>query len=432
MAIFSRYKAKEPAPTLQQLMNDEREAVYISTTIHKSTQHQMDMIQLTVDDLSILRVMRPTLQRNLDSIVEKFYQNLEKEPSLGDIIAKYSSVSKLSDTLRNHIGEMFDGVIDEQYLQKRYKIAEVHAHIGLAPKWYMSAFQDLLNGFFVIVSNSNFTQQEQYRIILAISKILNLEQQIVLESYEEKYQRCLKKENVQKDQIMQEIMTSSAQLQQIVSMTNVDLQSMNEVLMHLTTRSEENVVMSDQLANVATAEQKRVHDTEAQGHMLLHTMGQIQSQVGDLYTLNEEITNIAHLITSIADQTNLLALNASIEAARAGEHGKGFAVVADEVRKLAENTKQSVDEVNRILHVSQQKTQMVVTTSETLREQLDDSTNEIKKVETAFDDMNETMQVLKASNHQFNDEVNRLNEAMHSIRQNGERIIAASTQLKGL
>lgn len=396
MVFFSRTKAKELAPTLQQLMNDERKAVHISTALQQSTQHQMHMIQLTAEDLAILRVMRPALQSNLDSIVEKFYQNLEKESSLGDIIAKHSSVSRLSNTLRSHIGEMFDGVIDEQYLQKRYKIAEVHARIGLAPKWYMSAFQDLLNGFFVIVSHSAFTQQEQYRIILAVSKILNLEQQIVLESYEEQYQHSLYEENARKDEMMQEIIASSAQLQQIVSMTDGDLQAMNAVLSHLTTRSEQNVDMSDQLANTASVEKQRVHDTEAQGHTLLQTMEQIQSQVGDLYTLNEEITNIAKLITGIADQTNLLALNASIEAARAGEHGKGFAVVADEVSKLAEQSKQSANAIKQLTADIQADTDNVARAVDHSLASVQDGVNIIGEARQSFETISNSISEMTA------------------------------------
>lgn len=59
----------------------------------------------------------------------------------------------------------------------------------------------------------------------------------------------------------------------------------------------------------------------------------------------EKIPVLAESIMSITEQTNLLSLNASIEAARAGEAGKGFAVVADEIRKLADQSRQSVENI---------------------------------------------------------------------------------------
>lgn len=65
-----------------------------------------------------------------------------------------------------------------------------------------------------------------------------------------------------------------------------------------------------------------------------------------------EAINSIHVLSegilSISDQTNLLALNAAIEAARAGEAGKGFAVVADEIRHLSENSKNSVNEIQKV------------------------------------------------------------------------------------
>lgn len=73
-----------------------------------------------------------------------------------------------------------------------------------------------------------------------------------------------------------------------------------------------------------------------------------------------EIGKIISVITDISDQTNLLALNAAIESARAGEHGKGFAVVADEVRKLAEQSRESANQIAKLIQHIQTDTSKAV------------------------------------------------------------------------
>jgi heme-based aerotactic transducer len=67
---------------------------------------------------------------------------------------------------------------------KRFRIAEVHKRVGLEPKWYLSAFQNLQNEFFKIIYKEVKEEEQHIRIVSTITKLLSLEQLLVLEACE--------------------------------------------------------------------------------------------------------------------------------------------------------------------------------------------------------------------------------------------------------
>ena len=85
---------------------------------------------------------------------------------------------------------------------------------------------------------------------------------------------------------------------------------------------------------------------------LENVLKQMVENAQPIYRLSnkvEKIRMVMHVLDEVAQKTDLLSLNASIEATRAGEMGKGFALVANEIRSMAENSKQSSQEIKRIV-----------------------------------------------------------------------------------
>jgi len=90
---------------------------------------------------------------------------------------------------------------------------------------------------------------------------------------------------------------------------------------------------------------QQVSESAAATNTAVEGMNSVNSAVGGLTEMAEQIDKVVEFIRSIASKTNLLALNATIEAARAGEAGKGFAVVASEVKTLAQQTATATNDI---------------------------------------------------------------------------------------
>jgi methyl-accepting chemotaxis protein len=165
--------------------------------------------------------------------------------------------------------------------------------------------------------------------------------------------------------------------------------------------------------------QKQLHEAEKNATQVrLQVQEKLEKAIEESKAV-EEINELAGSILSIASQTNLLALNASIEAARAGEAGKGFAVVAGEIGKLADESTQTVNQMQKI---NQQVFHAVANLSDNAKELIgfvsEDVTKDYQKMLSATNDYS-------ADADKVNDIVTELSSISQEVLASIENITSA-------
>ncbi len=426
--MFLRKKEKEERIHLDQFSVEMR----IDSKIAK----QIGMLQMTKRDLQFLRAFQPYVEQNIDAIVGHFYGAIGMEQSLTKIINENSSVERLKQTLKKHIGEMFSGQIDEQFFLTRQRIAQVHVHIGLPTKYYIGAFQNLFISLMDIVEQQIEHPEDKFATLRAISKILNFEQQIVLEAFENVVQQAQLKNEEQKQYVSQQIIETTESLVAISEHTSSTVNQLHQQSEGVVHYAEEALQISSDAKGRASEGNHQIKQSLQQMERIIQSVEEIALDINELVTISKEMEGIIAIVTNIADQTNLLSLNAAIEAARAGEAGKGFSVVAGEVRNLSEQTKQSTKNVAALLQSSNIQTGKLLSSMERIQkavalgeQSLSATAQKFTQILSAMEEQQQKNSLVGQEVHTIGQVIDNLGSAFNEVSHSVDSLAAVAKDL---
>lgn len=350
-----------PSGVEQPIIVESIAGAYVHLNSMSELNEQMKMIGLTRGDLELMRSIRERMEPHMDTITDRFYQSVVDVEKLKETIVQHSTIDRLKTTLRSHLLEFFNGTIDEAYVSKRLKIAQVHKMVGLEPKWYLSAFQNLQNEFMRVIYREMDREEERQQVAETMTKLLSLEQQLVLEAYEKEN---MNEKKQQYEQVKEELKRNIVMFVEDLATLNLGINESLEKLalsggevsdlFRRTTRSARNSI------GQATAGETHMSELAGKISRIDDRMQDMRVTVDELNDSSRQIHNIVISVQDIAAQIKLLSLNATIEAAHAGEHGLGFGVVAKEVSRLSEDTRTTVEQIAAFVKQSRELTARAV------------------------------------------------------------------------
>ncbi|ATP42249.1 methyl-accepting chemotaxis protein [Solibacillus sp. R5-41] len=403
--------------------------VYLDISKYPELNKQLQLLKLTREDLAIIKQLQPYIHDIIPVMIEQFYGAISLSPDLVKIIKNTTQIERLKVTLNKHLEDIFKCRIDSAYIEERKVIAHVHVRIGLKSKWYIASFQSLMTTFIDFIQTIDMPSHDMGRAINAFSKLINFEQQLVIEAYELEEQRIRNEDEIIKQKLIDRIQRTATELNSISDETNASLQEIAGQTEDITLATKEGLNLVAETEDKSTIGTTHLATQTALMVTVLDGVDILETSMVNLRRSSQKISEIVGLVTGIADQTNLLALNASIEAARAGEHGKGFAVVADEVRKLAEETKNAVQNVSHLIQETEVNIEQMSTSVTSVDEQIKMSVETQKSLADSFTSITEAVSGIKSKYEDTTEDIQSISTVITGLTQTATLVSTSSDSL---
>ncbi|MFT4090664.1 MAG: protoglobin domain-containing protein, partial [Asticcacaulis sp.] len=106
-------------------------------------ERRLKFARITDQDKTLLRQVWPVIEPSLDHILDAFYQHIHGEEKLSAMIG--DSESRLKTAQKKHWKNLFTDGFSKTYFENAHRIGQTHYRIGLEPRWYIAAYQFVLD-----------------------------------------------------------------------------------------------------------------------------------------------------------------------------------------------------------------------------------------------------------------------------------------------
>jgi signal transduction histidine kinase len=140
-------------------------------------------VGFTEADVRLLVAVGPRLEPHFPAMAELFYQKILAHPNAARILSGPAQLNRLKGTLQQWARGVFGGRYDEAYATERYEIGKRHVRAGVPQKYVISAMNVVRIFLLKTIDETGLEGKRATETKRALSKILDLDLNLICESY---------------------------------------------------------------------------------------------------------------------------------------------------------------------------------------------------------------------------------------------------------
>lgn len=138
-------------------------------------EQRLRFLGITEHDVLRLREFRPVLEKHIPAIEDAFYSHLLQFPEIAQLLSDHTTVARLKKLQRDYLLRLFEAQFDDAYFEDRLRIGKTHERVGLAPRWYLMAY----NLYFKLLT----PLMRDHDTIVALEKAFMLDASLAMDAY---------------------------------------------------------------------------------------------------------------------------------------------------------------------------------------------------------------------------------------------------------
>ena len=141
-------------------------------------------LDITEDDLEAVRSYGAVVLPQLDAYNTLFYKWMERQPEWSVFFSDAQRLAHVQQKQAQHWRDLFEvQQIDDAYIERRVRIGEIHAKIGLSLMAYFAGIDHSMRIFKHDLYDGSMSAEAYTRVSVAVSKLIHADATLVLDAY---------------------------------------------------------------------------------------------------------------------------------------------------------------------------------------------------------------------------------------------------------